>query len=330
MKLQDEFFRSGITDDDLLVIMGLLQGNLNNIYEHKVGTFTPNEPVKNRRVEALAPLAADLYTEKTGIRIAMANPYRSEQKIAVMSGFGLAPLRHAPTANKDGRVNFTFVRACPWAERIVNIECPPAFPAQAWAEDGATIHPRNCFGIPYASMVRCIWDMHVTGIHKCDLVIFIDNDLRVYNITYDELFADAIDAAAKAFLENHVNKKEPPSGALTTNFEQLMFAFPQESEDMVDATPDDVSLCVQFEKISTAIREMEWTLEEIKNKLCTRIGSARGIAGICTWNRVEGKVDYKQVLQSLVDNKSINEEELNAEIEKQRGKDTRVFKLLGN
>jgi hypothetical protein len=334
MKLDAEFFRKGITSEDVLAIMGLVPGleeiGTLAIYEQKNGLYTPEVSFEQKRARALLPIATELYTKITDAPCFPVNPYRSKDKISTVSAMAISPLRAPPQKDQEGYVSFLGSSLSKWADRIVNFEFPSAFPARSWPENGSTLEPRNrTNSVPYPYMVRCIWDMAVTGIKKCDLMVVIENHAMLYHIDYDELFADAILAAADAFTNNHLKINIAPKGNPLITYESLLNKNNVPiNNGMIDATSEDAELAMEYQTFSQAIRENESHLYDIRNKLCKKIGDAKGIAGICVWEPQE-KIDYEKLFLHLISEGILNEDVLSdSSFLDNFRKRTRAFRFL--
>jgi hypothetical protein len=302
MNRNHELLKKGFTSEDVKSIMGLtLEKSLLEIYEEKAGDYQYEESFKEKKANALLPLALEYYSKSSGVNGVLAKPYLRDGKIATMSGLGVSPLRPKPAADQNGFVQLISPSISKWADRIVNVEFPPAFPAKDWPENGTTIKPRSPGAFPYTYIVRCVWDMAVTGIKKCDLMVMIDEHFMIYTVEYDEFFADAVLASADAFSKNHlIPKVRPVSGDPLVTYESLLLKNEkQETDGMLEATTEDASLAMNYETFAAIVRENEHSMYDIRNKLCEKIGSARGISGICVWEQ-QDKIDYEKLVNYLI------------------------------
>jgi len=327
----------GIGGSDIAAIIGAdkNKGPL-VIYGNKVEGIDPplyDNDTAARRGNLLEPFAASIYSERTGRKVVEVNSYKKEWRIASTDRIALRPGAPEPRINDKGRANFTFIEACPWAERIVEIKCPTAHTIWDWGpETGIPINPRNAHGVPYKYVLQCVWYMQVTGIHKCDLAALVDTELRIYPIEYNTLFAEAIEEAASIFWNTHVIPKvPPPADWRPTTHKYLLERFPEpEIGFMLDPTEESMNLAMHLRMTKDLLRQHGIIADELQNKLCAMIGDAQGIDGLCTWNRSTGRVAWEEVVNSLVEAGTITEEFKIELMEQYRNKSGRTFRLLGS
>lgn len=328
--------QSGIGGSDIAAIIGAdkHRGPL-VVYGNKVeGIDVPlyDNDTAARRGNLLENFAAQLYAERTKRTLVEPNSYRKEWRIASMDRIALRPNAPEPRENEKGRVNFTFIEACHWAERIVEIKCPTVHTIWDWGpETGVPVNPRQAHGVPYKYVLQCIWYMHVTGIRRCDLVALLDTEIRIYPIEYNSLFTEAIEEAASVFWNSHVVPKvPPPADWRLASHKYLLERFPEpEIGLLLDPTEESMALVAHLRATKSLLREHGLQADEIQNRLCAIIGDAQGIDGLCTWNKTVGRVAWEEIVNQLVNEEIITEEKKLELVELHRNKSSRTFRMLG-
>lgn len=333
-----------INSRELVSIMGLdpVSGPL-VVYASK--THSTPLPVDRRR-EALVKYVVSLYEERTSRRVVSVQPYRREWRESKPDGVVVL----ASQQNKGPHLQpamLTHNSGKSWADTLLVVATPTSETFYSWgSESNFLIHPRRPPIVPIRSVVECVWHMHVTGIHRCDLVALIDDEIRIYGIEYDLFFADAIESAAKCFLELHIEKRVPPQPDFRPlNREVLIELFPEPKTGlMIEPTQETVAMAQRLSGNKSLMRMHGLQAEELINKLCLAVGDAEGIEDVCTWKKEErGKINWEGAARHLwtlyteegVDMAIAEAEEatgskgIDALAERFRGEGIRRFRLLG-
>lgn len=334
---EKEARRSGLGGSDIAAIMGLdkNRGPL-VIYGSKAAGIDVEiykDDTASRRGNILEGFVSSIYSERTGRELVEPNSYKKEWRIASLDRIALRKNVNPPRTNEKGRVNFTFIEACPWAERIVEIKCPTSHTFHQWGpETGIPINPRQVVGIPLKYAIQCTWYMHVTHIEKCDLVALLDSEIRIYPIEYNHLFAEAIEEAGRVFMENHVKALvPPPADWLPATHKYLMERFPKHTPGvLLDPTEESMAIASHLRATKAILKEHGRLAEELQNKLCAIIGDAQGIDGICTWNSVSGRVNWDGLMDYLIKEGILNDSQVEKLKTEYRAPNARRFRMLGD
>jgi putative phage-type endonuclease len=161
--------------------------------------------------------------------------------------------------------------------------------AWSWSLDQAD-------GAPYYVLTQAQWQMHVRGIHRCDVAVIFGGtaEFRIYELEYNETLAKRLIDIADTFYRAHILTRAPPpidgtEGATKT----LLALYPKNRLDMRPA-PEGAEQWVA--KREAADAELErWGTEHLlaSNKLREAIGEADGIVG--QWGRVTWKANKNGV-----------------------------------
>jgi predicted phage-related endonuclease len=277
---------AGITASDVVAILGLdpINGPL-AIFGSKMGSLTPNLDVYAATLREYGANCYELQTERHLIGIHL---YRSGWRVAD-TGW-VAARRNAPMPRLDENQEafFTGIEACPWAERLLQIEVVRARESHLWGEEVAGhISPRQVHSVPYQAVIKAIWNMHVTKIWRCDLVAVLEDQIRIYPIEYDQLFAQAIeDGVSNFYQENILKNVLPPADWRPSSYEYLASAFHEVKEGyFIDPTEESIGIAQHLRATNSLLRQHRLQAEELVNKLCAKMGEAEGIEGICTWKK---------------------------------------------
>jgi len=282
----------GITASDVIAILGLdpVNGPL-AIYSSKIGEQNSNDDVYADAMEAYGSDRYVLQTQKDLIEI---HPYKSGWKIADTQWVAARRNAPPPRFDVDQVAFFTGIEACHWAERILQIETVRARDSNRWGDSlwpqQGYISPRNAHSIPYYAIVKAIWNMHVTKIWRCDVVAVVEDQIRIYAIEYDQLFAQAIEDGISTFYnENIVKKIMPAADWRPSCYEAIMKTFPTPKEGyFLDPNEETMGIAQHLRATNALLKQHRLQAEELVNKLCASMGDAEGIEGICTWKADAG------------------------------------------
>lgn len=324
----------GINGKDLVALTGLNPDvGPFAIYTSKIDpTVVADRMWEDHRRDALFPYVLARYQERTTRNLVSVEPYQREWRTAVVDCVVLASDRTMPVLNTADRATLTPNSPKLWADILLTIACPTSHSLHQWGrESDLPIEPRRVRDVPIRYVIESVWNMHVTGVKKCDLVALIDDEIRVYGIEYDLMFADAIESAASIFQKNHIEKKIAPAPDYrASSQEYLLKQHPAPNGTMVAPTQDAIALAQQLQATKEFLRQHGMIADELTNKLCALIGDAEGIEELCTWKKeAKGKVDWEALARHVYQSDDISLS-LSSLVEKFRGEGTRRFRLLGD
>jgi len=328
----------GIDGSDLVALMGLNEkrGPL-AVY---VAKTDPDKTtlLEDRRRAALLSYVAARYEERTRRKTVSVRPYQNEWRLATIDRIVLSGDQITPALDPEGRATLTHNSPKIWADILLTIACPTSQNLHQWGpETDAPIEPRRVNLVPIRYVIESVWNMHVTGIKKCDLVVLLDDEIRVYGIGYDLMFADAIESAASAFQQQYIEKKVAPQPDYRASSQEYLLkkhAQPVAGQ-MLAPTPEAIELAMQLQATKDFLRQHGMIADELTNKLCALVGDAEGIEELCTWKKeAKGKVDWESLVAHML-KKDIaavsSDSDLYASlVEKFRSQGTRRFRLLGD
>jgi hypothetical protein len=277
---------AGITASDVVAILGLdpINGPL-AIFGSKMGSMTPNLDVY---AATLREYGADRYELLTERHLIAIHPFRSGWRIADTNWVTARRNAPMPRLDENGEAFFTGIEACPWAERILQIEVVRARESHLWGDEVAGhISPRQVHSVPYPAVIKAIWNMHVTKIWRCDLVAVLEDQIRIYPIEYDQLFAQAIeDGISNFYQENILKNVQPPADWRSSSYEYLAVAHSEVKEGyLLDPNEETIGIAQHLRATNSLLKQHRLQAEELVNKLCAKMGEAEGIEGICTWKK---------------------------------------------
>ncbi len=291
--------RGGVTGSQIAVLAGLCPwGSAIELYREKVAAPGEIEP---------KPLTEDMsrgiwfeepcirwYIHRTGRPVARTETIVHPDLplvIATPDGVSMDPGQPTERQSEGGRVQWRP------GDTIVEVKCPSWRTAKAWGAEGSDQIPRYYYP-------QVIWEMAVTGLKHAHVVAYFGDQLRIYNVPWDQGIFERLYEVAETFWTQHVLPRVPPPPDATTAYaEYLAELFPASVDDMVKMEPGDGAL---FDVIAS-VRQCEETirvhskrLEEAKNILKSRIGINRGLEGNfgrITWaqNRESERVDWQAV-----------------------------------
>lgn len=327
----------GINGSDLVALMGL-NPNVGPfaVYVSKVD---PSGSVltENLRREALVPYVSARYQTRTTRRLVSVEPYQQEWRVASVDRVVLTGDQITPALNTEGRATMTHNSPKFWADILLTIACPASDSFHQWGpETDALIEPRGARAVPIRYIIESVWNMHITGVKKCDLVALIDDEIRVYGIKYDLMFADAIESAASAFQQQHIEKKLPPEPDYRASSREYLFKKHSQptTGTMLAPTQEAIALAQHLQATKDFLRHHGMIADELTNKLCAIVGDAEGIEELCTWKKdTKGRVDWESLVAHMVKEEMVSvrsDTDAYASLVAKFRNPTRRFRLLGD
>lgn len=169
-------------------------------------------------------------------------------------------------------------------ERLV-VEAKTTRSWDAWGVDGSDQVP-----VYYAAQVA--WQLSVLDLPRAEVVAYspMDDGLRIYRLERDERIEAAIVERVRAWMAAHVWVPEPVQPApLPFEIQAMRYADGGEKAIWIDPTDEDRSAALELVDVRRQMAALEKREDEIKSRLCERIGDAYGIKGLCTWGKVKGR-----------------------------------------
>jgi len=206
-----------------------------------------------------------------------------------------------------------------------------AIPAWGWEGKTHTGWLSHLYGepgtdqVPRWELVQCQWNLIVArskpwGGHltRWDLTAFMDGVPVDYTITHDQELADMLIKAGRAFWDDHVigGKELDPDGSDGFSA-HLARRFPKNSEEMVEANPEDLGIAQGLRKLREEIHALEADEARHVQFLKEAIGANSGLEWLemdtdkdgkprevkrkITWRRSKDttKVDWKALAGDL-------------------------------
>jgi putative phage-type endonuclease len=163
--------------------------------------------------------------------------------------------------------------------------------------------------VPAHELVQCVWNMHVTGLSRWDLVSFIDGQPTDYVIERDDDLIDALVGHAEAF-RAALDAGEPPDPDGTEQFAAyLSTRYPQSKLAMREATEDEVTAATALRVVRQTVAGLEEVRAKLEQRLKLSIGDAAGISfkdedgkpQTITWKTTadRSRVDWERLARSL-------------------------------
>lgn len=154
------------------------------------------------------------------------------------------------------------------------------FKGPDWGEAGSDQIP-----VYYACQLAV--QMHVTGAPAADLaVLFSGQQFERFTVYRDMETEAAILERVHLWWERHIVQDIPPDvdGHRSTT-DWLSKRFRQQTDLMLDPTPELEERARALAGIKAALKELEAQEAENANALKAAIGEAKGIRGLCTWSQ---------------------------------------------
>jgi hypothetical protein len=281
----------GINAEDVVAVLGLdpIRGPV-AVY----GSQIDGKPrASNLYSLSLEDYAIDTYESATGKSMVKIFPYKSQWRTSDALWITLRKNAPMPKLGAAEMAYFTGIEACPWAERILQIETPRTRDLHQWGEaTGHVISPRQVHSVPYRAVVKAVWNMHVTKIWRGDIVAVLEDEVRIYPIEYDQKFAQAIDDGVTHFYQEYVEKKVMPTPDYRPSCYEFLSTHFAEPKDgyLLDPNEESIAIAQHLRATNALLKQHRLQAEELVNKLCAMMGEAEGIEGVCTWKKDIGGV----------------------------------------
>jgi len=267
---------------DMAAVMGLADTNRNplDVYMRLVGLERPQpESPQMRRGNRLEATIADWYAEELNVYV---NPSDSL----------IHPTEDWLLATPD-RIVFNAAGEM-WG---LEVKTRAYTRHGEWGEAGTD-------EVPHGVAIQCVVGMMVTGFRRWDVAAALSlDDWRVYTLAYDEETAEAILAAGRDFIENHVAKREPPPLDGSDSAHRLLAAlWPVAGTEMLAADPEAEELLTRLKSVRAEKVVVEAQESELEVRLKAKIGDNAGIVGSVgkvTWKTVKSSPRWAEVAKAL-------------------------------
>lgn len=288
----------GITGSQIAVIAGLSPwGSPVEVWREKVTQVSPGQTdVPGPHMERgifFEDACLRWYVHRTGRAIVPTQTIIHPDHplvIATPDAVSLDPEVPGDRPAGGGRIN--------WApsDIVVEVKCPSWRTARAWGEEGSDDIPRYYYP-------QVIWEMAVTGLKNAHVVAYFGDQLRIYNVPWNQAIFDRLREMAEEFWHTHVVPGVPPFPDSSKAYaDYLTEAYPRVKEPLAKADGDAqiAAAVAQAKDAEETIRTQMKRLEEAKNVLKMRIGHSRGLEGSfgrVTWanNKDSARIDWEAV-----------------------------------
>ncbi len=157
-----------------------------------------------------------------------------------------------------------------------------------------------------AEIVQTQWHMGVTRIPEATVCVLLGgNDLRLFDLHYDEELWLGLTEIADRFLVDHINTgKPPPMDASDAAADYLRAKFPTHRAPMREGNAASHVMALAYERACIAAKLAEEDKARAGNALRAAVGDAEGIAGEgwkVTWRASKGSraTDWEAVAREL-------------------------------
>jgi putative phage-type endonuclease len=145
--------------------------------------------------------------------------------------------------------------------RVLEIKAPGRFKADDWGDPGTD-------AIPEYYIPQIMWECAVTGLANADVVAFVDGNIEIYKVPYNQSLFEALLDAAGRFWHNNILKDEPPAPDGSEKTRQwFLNKYPQSMGGIVEATPE----VAKYAQIYLQARDMEKEIEERKKSAANNL-----------------------------------------------------------
>ncbi|RYF51023.1 MAG: hypothetical protein EOO38_04220 [Cytophagaceae bacterium] len=194
--------------------------------------------------------------------------------------------------------------------RCLEIKSPGPFTVRNWGTPETDEIDQN-----YIAQVT--WQMAVTGLKICDVVMFNGAEPQIYHVDYDEDFFQATREIAERFFRDYVMTKTPPPPDTTAAYGEFLarYAPMRDAKSVIDLCGDDEASrwAQQLKEAQRAGEYAEMMATEAKNHLKALIGehaSANIPGGRITWrtSKPVKRVQWTQLAKSMnISNETIEQ-----------------------
>lgn len=173
--------------------------------------------------------------------------------------------------------------------------------------------PAGTDEVPLYERFQCAWNMHVSGLDRWDLTLFMDGLPTDYTIRRDLELEGQLADVVDRFWSDHIDGRQPlpPDGSEAFN-RYLIRSYPKNTtDDLLVATEEDLALLAELRSIRRDLATIGKRKGEIEQWIKARIGEASGIEFPAltpdrkgkervTWRLAKDseRVDWEQVARS--------------------------------
>jgi len=183
-------------------------------------------------------------------------------------------------------------------DRVLEIKAPGWRTYHHWGEPGTD-------QIPEYYIPQVIWECAVTGLGSADVAVFLDGDLKIFRVPFNEQLFDALRHRAEAFWRDYVVPRcEPPADASDKAKQWLARRYPKATHDLLEATAETEAIAGRLRE-AKALKKKATEQEALaKHQLQQAIGIHEGIVGPdwrVSWrnNKDRESIDYEQLVSDL-------------------------------
>lgn len=294
--------RSGIGGSDIAAIVGLSDWSTPyDVWRSKVDPDREREAktsasIPVRKGVALEALTAELFAEKTGLKVQRCNhqftapevPFFTANLDRVIVDKGRAPVVRGELRTRE------------------ILECKaPTFVSAEWGEEWSDQIPEN-----YRCQVQ--WYMGVTGAERTYLAALLNADCKVYIIDRDEEQIAFLFQEGARFWHDYVEPQLPPP---VKTYEDAAKRYRTGVHGWTRTADASLMAAIaDYRQMTAIIDEAEYTRDALKARICAAMGDATEIrteAGqkLATWSasKESTKIDYKGIVNELAPDPAIIE-----------------------
>ncbi len=144
--------------------------------------------------------------------------------------------------------------------------------------------------VPDEYRMQIHWQMMVTGAPVGMFAVLIGgNEYLEAEVERDQDVEALIAEEAERFWVDHVLAKVPPQPETPEERVAACKALAHKSESLLEPTPEDIALAMEFLKVRAAREEASARMDDLASKLKLRIGENAGLAGVATWKADKAK-----------------------------------------
>lgn len=155
-----------------------------------------------------------------------------------------------------------------------------------WGPDGSD-------GVPIYYAAQVLWQLSVLDLEYGELIAFcpLDEDVRVFPIKRNRALEKKIIDIVRGWMERHVwSEDRTPPCEPPYRIVKAQFADGGKDKTLwLDAEPEHIMLARQLESVVANKKAVLAQEDELRARLCTKVGDANGIKGVCAWSRVKGR-----------------------------------------
>ena len=267
--------RTGIGASDAPAVLGLdPYRTAADVWADKTGQEPPREQTLAMRLgHLLEPVVADLYAERTGVRV-----------------------RRRRRAVYDAEHRFLFAHLDRWTpERIVEIKTSGR-PNEEWGADGSS-------DVPLVVMVQTLLQMRYARREHADVAALLwGRELRIYHLDYDRELADQLTARLAAFWTDYVlTGIQPPLDGSDASRDFLRRRYPQDSGEEIVAAPENLPLVTRLLAARADTERAKAEQQAAENAVKEFLGEATALlypTGRITWRtQTRQTTDWQRIAE---------------------------------